>query len=139
MAKTIETIVELMEFLENNYKSYGFRGLSGIQGKKEYEENEYLDFSIDDWDGRDIKFNSDLPLLNGTCAISVCGQLMYDDEVLKCLTTAFDYTDCNKVALICGTESEQGTDDGERILSTDERDPATFICYVSKNIIKEVA
>ena len=136
MPKTIKTIEELMEFLESptNGRNYGFRGLSGIQGQKEYEENDYLDFSIDDWDGRDIKFNDNLPLLTGTCAIAVNGITMYDDDVLKCLTTAFDYTDCNRVALIFGTDAEQGTDQGEVILSNDF-DPAQFICYVSKDII----
>lgn len=130
----IKTIEELMEVLEKGGARFGLRGISGIQGQKEYTNGDYMEFSIDDWDGRDISYNEDMPLLDGTCAITVDGITMYEDDIIKMLEKAKMYTDCNKVALIKGDTCEEGTDEYECIISN-SYDPAIFVEYVSLDIL----
>ena len=129
----INTIEQLIEVLERGGAHYGLRGISGIQGNKEHVSGEYMEFSIDDWDGRDISYHEDMPLLDGTCAIAVDGN-MYEDDVIKKLEKAAMYTDCTKVALIKGDTYEEGTDEFECIISN-SYDPAIFVEYVSLDIL----
>lgn len=121
------TIEEINELLEGN-GYFGFRGLNGIYGAAEYEENETLEKSIDDWDGRGVEYNSELEKLNGTSAIGV-NEYMTEDQIMEMYEKALNYSDCGKVILINGSDEEQGNDAGEVVLSY-KGDGARFLGYV---------
>jgi hypothetical protein len=104
--------VKLLE--GNGY--FGFRGLNGIYGNAEYEENEILPCSLDDWEGRDIEYDENLEELDGTSAIGV-NEYMSEKEIKAAYEKALNYSDCRKVILINGDGEEYGADEGETVLS----------------------
>lgn len=130
----IKTIEQLMEVLERGGAIYGVRGISGKQGKEDYTQGQLMEFSIDNWDGRDNDYHEDMPLLNGTCAFAVDGNTMWEDDILKMVEKALVYSDCGKVALIKGDTIEEGTDELEVIISN-SYDPAEFVDYISLEIL----
>jgi len=109
------TLNEVKELLEGS-GYFGFRGLSGIYGGMEYQVGEILDCSFDDWDGRDIEYNPELPRLDGTSAIGV-NEYMEDEEIIEMYQRALKYSDCNKVILINGDRQTYGADQYEVVIS----------------------
>lgn len=124
--KTLD-FLQVEEILQGS-GNFGFRGLNGIYGSKEYKEGEYLECSINDWDNRGIEYNPELERLNGTSAICVSYTMM-DEEIVDAYNVALNYSDCGKVILVSGTESEYGYDNGEVILSN-WGDGAMFLGFV---------
>ena len=118
---------QAMELLEGN-GYFGFRGLNGIYGNAEYEENEILPCSLDDWDGRDIEYSEDMGELNGTSAIGV-NEYMSEKEIHAAYEKALNYSDCGKVILINGDNEEYGADEGETVLSY-MGDGARFLGFI---------
>ena len=120
----LEQVAEILE----GSGHFGFRGLNGIHGTREYQDGMYLERSINDWDNRGIEYNPGLERLNGTSAICVSYTMM-DEEIVDAYNVALNYSDCGKVILVSGTESEYGYDNGEVILSN-WGDGAKFIGFV---------
>jgi hypothetical protein len=121
---TLDVVKEILE--DSGY--FGFRGLSGIYGSTEYAEGDILEYSIDDWDGRDIEFNDGLDRLDGTSAIGV-NEYMEDEKIIEMYKKALRYSDCGKVILINGNRQTYGADQDEVVISY-KGDGAMFLGYV---------
>lgn len=121
--REFKTAQEIVDYMEANFAQYGVRGASERDEQANYNEGDFMGFSLDLCDERDCEYDEDAEELDGTCAIGI-NQMMYDDDVAKAVEMARGYAGnhhcTNIVYLICGKDSEYGADEQEVIINNSD-------------------